>query len=125
METARWIVQILLAVAFFMVGIAKTTQPVDRLELRMAWVTRFPPTTVRVIGLLEVLAAIGLILPAATGILPILTPLAAVGLILTLLGSILIHARAGETAMLGANFVLLALAAFVAYGRFVLVSFTT
>jgi hypothetical protein len=71
------------------------------------------------IGLLEVLGATGLILPAVTGILPGLTPLAALGLALTMIGAMLTHLRRKELPMIAVNFVLLALAAFVVYGRYV------
>ena len=54
-----------------------------------------------------------------------LTPLAAVGLILTMVGAMATHASAGEYPAIGGNLVLLALAAFVAYGRFVLVPLTS
>ena len=123
MGTALWVVQGLLAVLFLMVGVMKITQPIEKLAVRMAWVTRFSPSIVRLIGALEVLAAIGLVVPALTGILPVLTPLAAVGLILTMVGAMATHATHGEYGNMAGNFVLLALAAFVAYGRFVLVPF--
>lgn len=121
MNTALWIVQILLALAFGMAGIMKATQPKEKLAQQMKWVEDFAPNTVKGIGTLELLAAIGLVLPALTGILPILTPLAAVGLVLTMIGAALTHLRRKETPMIAINAVLLALAAFVAYGRFVLV----
>jgi uncharacterized membrane protein YphA (DoxX/SURF4 family) len=124
MGTALWIVQVLLALAFFMAGLMKATQPHEKLGERMAWVKRFSPGTVRFIGVIEMLGAIGLIVPAVTGMLPVLTPVAAVGLVLVMLGAIVTHARAGENAMIVGNLILLALAAFVAYGRFVLVPLT-
>ena len=118
MNIALWIVQALLAVAFGMAGIMKLTQPKEKLAAQMGWVEDFAPTTVKGIGLLEVLGAIGLILPRLTGILPWLTPLAAIGLVLTMLGAIVTNLRRHENQMIVANVVLLALAAFVAYGRF-------
>ena len=118
MNIALWIVQALLAVAFGMAGIMKLTQPKEKLAAQMGWVEDFAPTTVKGIGLLEVLGAIGLILPRLTGILPLLTPLAAIALVLTLLGAIVTHLRRHENQMIVANVVLLALAALVAYGRF-------
>jgi uncharacterized membrane protein YphA (DoxX/SURF4 family) len=121
MNTAIWIVQILLALAFGMAGFMKLTQPREKLATNMAWVNDFASNIVKTIGGLELLAAIGLILPALTGILPILTPLAAIGLILTMLGASLTHFRRGEMPMIAVNLVLLALAAFVVYGRFVAV----
>jgi uncharacterized membrane protein YphA (DoxX/SURF4 family) len=126
MNTALWIVQILLALAFFMAGIMKATQPIDKLQERMEWVESLNPRTlVRIIGSLEVLGALGLILPALTGILPWLTPIAAGGLVLTMIGAIALHLRRGDTVShLATNFVLLALAAFVIYGRAVALPLT-
>ncbi len=123
MNTAVWIVQILLGLMFGMAGIMKMTQPKAKLQTNMKWVEDFAPNTVKGIGALELLAGIGLILPWLTGILPVLTPLAAVGLILIMVGAIITHIRRGEAPVTVINLVLLALAAFVAYGRFVAVPF--
>jgi len=122
MDIALWIVQILLALAFGMAGFMKFTKPIEELAKQMAYVTDFAPRTVRIIGILEMLAAIGLILPWATNILPVLTPLAAVGLVLTMIGAALTHFRRKEYSGIIFNVVLLALAAFVAYGRFMVVA---
>ena len=121
MNIALWIVQILLALAFAMAGIMKVTQPIDRLETRMGWVKDVGPRGVRLIGSLEILGAIGLIIPAVTGILPWLTPVAAVGFVLTMVGAMITHGRRGEYSGIGVNVVLLVLALFVVYGRFVIV----
>ena len=119
MNVVLWIVQILLALAFLMAGTMKATQPVDRLAVRMKWVNAMrPPQLVRLIGILEILAAIGLILPAITGILPWLTPIAAIGLVLTMIGAIIVHTRIGEGSRIAPNIVLLLLAAFIIVGRF-------
>lgn len=121
MNTVLWIVQIALALLFAMVGIMKVTQPVDRLEARMGWVKDVGSGVVRLIGSLELLGAIGLILPAVTVIWPWLTPVAAAGLALTMVGAMITHGRRGEYSSIGFNLVLLALALFVVFGRFVIV----
>jgi VIT1/CCC1 family predicted Fe2+/Mn2+ transporter len=121
MDTAVWIVQILVALAFALSGIGKLTQPREKLLARMAWVEDFSANQIRLIGLAEALGAVGIILPAVTGILPILTPIAAVGLVLVMLGAVGTHLRRGETPVIAVNVVLAALAAFVAYGRFIAV----
>ena len=118
MNTALWIVQILLALAFGMTGFMKVRPTREKLATSMGY---FSPNIVRTIGVLELSAAVGLILPALTGILPVLTPLAALGLVLTMIGAMLTHLRYGQRRMIATNLVLLALAAFVAYGRFVAV----
>src|SRR5713101_9138432 len=119
MNIVLWVVQILLALAFGMAGFMKVTRPIDRLETRMGWVKDIGPRGVRLIGSLEILGAIGLILPAVTGILPWLTPVAATGLALTMVGAMITHTRRGEYSGIGVNLVLLLLALFVVYGRFV------
>ena len=119
MDTALWILQVLLAVAFVGAGLMKLTQPKAKIAERMAWANDFSDTQVKLIGLVELLGAVGLIVPAITRILPILTPLAAVGLVLTMIGAALVHVRRGEIPMIVPNLVLLVLAAIVAYGRFV------
>ena len=122
MNIALWIVQILLALAFLMAGVLKASQPLDKLADRMKWVNAMrPPQTVRLIGILEILAAIGLILPAVTGIWPWLTPVAAIGLVLTMIGAMILHIRRGEFPLLRINTVLLLLAVFIVIGRFAVV----
>jgi uncharacterized membrane protein YphA (DoxX/SURF4 family) len=121
MNIALWIVQILLALAFGMAGIMKVTQPIDRLESRMGWVKDIGPRGVRLIGSLELLGAIGLILPAVTGVFPWLTPVAATGLALTMVGAMFTHGRRGEYSSIGINVVLLILALLVVCGRFIIV----
>ena len=122
MNTAIWIVQILVAIAFFMAGIGKLTQPKEALyERGMKYVEDFSANTIKIIGALEVAGAIGVIVPALLNILPQLTYVAAGGLVLTMIGAALTHIRRGEYPGIAINLILLALAAFVAYGRFVLV----
>ena len=93
MGIALWVVQVLLAAAFLVSGATKLSQPKEKLLKYMAWVEDFSQPTVRNIGALEVLGAIGIVLPALTGILPWLTPLAALGLVLTMIGAALTHLR--------------------------------
>ena len=118
MNVVLWVLQVVVALSFLMAGTMKLTQPLERLAQKMGWVKDFPPAVVRGIGLLEVLGAVGLVLPAATGILPWLTPLAASGLVLTMIGAALTHARRHEYPMIAGNAVLLALALVVAVARF-------
>jgi uncharacterized membrane protein YphA (DoxX/SURF4 family) len=121
MGVALWVAQGLLAVAFLGAGGTKLSQPKEKLAKNMAWVEDFSQGTVRLIGTLEVLGAVGLVLPALTGLLPWLTPLAALGLVLTMVGAIHTHLRRSENSAITVPVGLLVLAAFVAYGRFFLV----
>lgn len=119
MNTALWIVQILLALAFGAAGFMKLAQPKSvAYERGLKWVEDFSDGQLKLIGLVEVLGAVGLILPWALSVLPVLTPIAAAGLAITMLGAAYTHLRRGENPMILVNLVLLALAAFVAWGRF-------
>ena len=126
MNIALWILQGLLAIMFLMAGMMKATKSKDGLKEaageNMAWVDSVSASNVRLIGILEVLIALGLILPHLTGILSWLTPLAAVGFVCTMIGAAALHVQRGDGAQaIVTNIVFLLLAAFVAYGRFVLI----
>lgn len=120
MNTTLWIAQGILTTMFAMAGVMKSTQPIDKLmKSGLNWVERFPLSTVRIIGLSELLGAVGLILPLALGILPILTPIAAVGLSVIMVLAAVHHLKHKEHKAIVFNAVLFALAVFVAYGRFI------
>ena len=119
MNITLWIIAGLLAAAFAAAGLMKLAQPKAKLaESGMAWTEEFSEGQVKGIGAVEVLGAIGLILPAALGIAEILTPLAAAGLALTMVGATVVHARRGEKSNIPVTLILGALAAFVAVMRF-------
>lgn len=118
MNIALWVVAIVLAVVFLAAGLSKLVQSKEKLAPRMAWVEDFETGPIKTIGALEVLGAIGLVVPGVTGIAPILVPLAATGLALLMIGAIVVHARRGEKQAIPVNVVLLLLAVFVAWGRF-------
>jgi len=114
-----WIIAALLAVAFLGAGAMKLLRTKEQLKASgMGWTDDWSPGAIRAIGGLEVLAAIGLILPPALDIAPILAPLAATGLAVIMVGAIVVHSRRKETPMVIANVVLLVLAVVVAWGRF-------
>jgi VIT1/CCC1 family predicted Fe2+/Mn2+ transporter len=89
------------------------------------WADDFSPTNIRLIGLAEILGAIGVVLPAVVHMAPILVPLAATGLVLVMAGAAAVHARRNEPMNVAVNVVLIALAVFVAWGRFGPYSFTS
>lgn len=119
MNIVLWVVAVVLALAFLAAGAMKLSRPKAALaESGLGWVEDFSASAVKGIGAVEVLGALGLVLPAVTGIAPVLVPLAATGLALTMVGAAVVHARRGETPMIAVNVVLLLVAAFVAWGRF-------
>lgn len=122
MNTALWIVQILLAAMYGMSGIMKTFQTAKAKE-QFPWARNRSDGFVRFVGTSEILGALGLILPLATGILPGLTVLAAIGLtIIQLLAILTEHLPKKEYNVIPVNVILLALAVFVILGRWALFS---
>ncbi|MFV2017815.1 DoxX family protein [Micromonospora sp. LOL_023] len=119
MNIVLWVLAGLLAVTFLAAGLMKVSQPREKLvEKGMGFAADLPMGLVRTIGVLEILAAIGLILPAVTGIAPVFVPLAALGLVLMMIGAAIVHFRRTEYQSIVPNVVLLVLAAVVAWGRF-------
>ena len=119
MNITLWVVAIVLAVAYVLAGLMKTTKPKESLiQQGMAWAGDFSPGTIRFIGVAELLGAIGLVVPPLVGVAELLTPRAAAGLALTMALAAVVHGRRGEPQMIVVNAVLLLLAAFVAWGRF-------
>jgi hypothetical protein len=118
MNTALWIAQGLLAAVFVVVGVFKLVVPRERLLESQGWVEDFSGGNIKAIGAIEVLGAAGLILPGVTGIAPMLIPLAASGLALEQICAAVVHARRGEGQYILGNLVLLAIALFIAWGRF-------
>lgn len=118
MNVALWIVQGLLGGMFIMAGFVKSTQSKEKLAVKMPWVNDFSLTQVKLIGLSQLLAGLGLILPWLTGIATFLTPVAALGLGLVMISAAIYHLRKNEMKEIGVNLFILSLALFVAVGRF-------
>ncbi|WP_331725849.1 DoxX family protein (plasmid) [Streptomyces xanthophaeus] len=121
MNIALWIVTGVLAAAYLGGGVGKVIMSREKLASfgpSSRWVEDFSPGAVKAIGTLEVLAAIGLILPAVLDIAPVLVPLAALGLVLLMGGAVITRIRRHETKFMAVDLVYVVLAAFVAWGRF-------
>jgi uncharacterized membrane protein YphA (DoxX/SURF4 family) len=121
MNLALWIVTGLLAAAYLFGGAGKMILSKERLAAfgpSAKWTEDFSAGSIKAIGALEVLGAVGLILPAVLDIAPVLVPLAAVGLALIMVGAAVTRLRRHETKLMVADLVYLALAVFVAWGRF-------
>ena len=119
MNVVLWIIAGLLAAAFLAAGAMKLAQPRAKLAASgMAWAADYGDGAVKAIGALEVLGALGLILPAAFDVAPILVPIAAAGLALLMAGAVVVHLRRGESTAIGAPLVLAVLSLVVAVLRF-------
>lgn len=122
MNIALWAIAAVLAGAFAAAGFMKVTTPKEKLhENGMTYVEDFSAGQIKTIGALEVLGAIGLIVPAFVEGLEFLVPTAATGLLVTMIGAVIVHARRKES--FTPALVLGALAAVVAIGRFFVAPF--
>ena len=126
MNLALWIATGLLALVALSSGINKTFLPKEKLAKFPfgGWVEDFSVGFLKTIGVLEILAAVGLILPAVVDIAPVLVPVTAVCWVFVMIGAVIVHLRHGDVKPVLGNLIYLALAAFIAWGRFGPESFT-
>ncbi|MGH3750676.1 MAG: DoxX family protein [Micromonosporaceae bacterium] len=120
LDLVLWIAAGLLA-AVLLVSTSKMFVPREKMASvghAAEWVLDFSPGALRVIGTLELLAAAGLILPAVLGIAPVLVPVTATCVALLFVGAVTMRLRRGEKLTIVPDLVYLAIAAFVAWGRF-------
>lgn len=114
MNATLWILQILLALAFAAHGWLFLSPPPDIAVLMDASYSRGFQIFM---GIAEIAAAAGLILPGVTRILPQLVPAAAAGIVLIMIGAVGWHLMRSEFSSAAITLVLLAMAAFVAWMR--------
>jgi uncharacterized membrane protein len=116
MNAILWILQILLAVYFFITGVIHFIVP-PGLPEQLAWMYELSPGLHYISGGAEILGALGLTLPGLTRIQTRLTPLAAFGLVLVMIGALIWHFPRAEAPNMVMNLVLAGLLGFIAYGR--------
>jgi hypothetical protein len=126
MNIILWIAAGILALVALAGGITKTFIPKEKLEHHdgAAWTRGVSPAFVKTLGVLELLAAIGLILPAVVDVAPVMVPVTAACWVALMIGAIVTHARLDQFKLVLVNSVYLALAVFIAVGRFGPESFT-
>ncbi|MGH1564301.1 DoxX family protein [Mumia sp. DW29H23] len=120
MNLALWIITGLLATIFLVAGANKLFIPREKLAKAPGggWVNDVSPGFIKTLGALELLAAAGLVLPAALDIVPVLVPLAAVGVGVIMVGAAVVTSRRHEYAHALLNLTYLGLAVVVVWGRF-------
>lgn len=97
MFIALIILNSLLALMFLMAGTNKVLRDTDGLRaMGMNWVDNYSPLTVKGIGALEIVGALGLLLPVLLNIVPVLTVVAAAGLAVVMIGAAVVHVRLKE-----------------------------
>jgi uncharacterized membrane protein len=114
-KVAYWVIAGLLAAIYGFGGVKKLVQSQDQLRPMMGWVDAMPMSRVRMIGLVEVLGAVGVIVPALTGVAPGVAVAAAIGLALIQVGAFRLHLSRHELTDLPLNSALLVLAAAAAW----------
>ncbi len=121
MDTVITVMQVLLTLFATVAGLGKLIVPYDKLAKvsHAAWLNDFKPEHIRLISVLEVFAAVGLIVPLFLQSLTMLTTLAAVGLALVMAGAMATHLRRAEYWNMAGNLMWLGLALFVAYAKLV------
>ena len=120
MNLTLWIIASALAAVFVLAGGTKLLIPREKLAQAPGggWVNDFNAGFVKALGAVELLGAVGLILPAALDVAPVLVPLAAVGLAAIMVGAATVELRLQESKHVLVNLTYLALIAFVAIARF-------
>ena len=120
MNLALWIAAALLAAAFLLAGGTKLLMSRARIAASPGggWAMDFPSPFVKILGVLEVLGAVGLIAPAVTGVASILVPVAAsaIGVLMMAAGVVVLRRHESPHALVNLGYLLIAL--FVAIGRF-------
>ncbi|MGA4730399.1 DoxX family protein [Micromonospora taraxaci] len=119
MNLALWIAAGLLAAVALAGGVTKTFVPKEKLAAANGggWTADASVGFVKTLGILEILAAVGLILPAVLDIAPVLVPVTALCWVLLMVGAMITHLRYSEAKFIVVNLLYLAVAAFVAWGR--------
>ncbi|MGW4680987.1 DoxX family protein [Micromonospora taraxaci] len=119
MNLALWFAAGLLAAVALAGGVTKTFVPKEKLAAANGggWTADASVGFVKTLGILEILAAVGLILPAVLDIAPVLVPVTALCWVLLMVGAMITHLRYSEAKFIVVNLLYLAVAAFVAWGR--------
>ncbi len=112
-----WVMQILLAVILVWAAFMKLFKPAEAAAM-WPWVGQVPIAFAKFTGIVDLLGAAGLILPALLRRMPKLTPIAAIALIVLMVCASIFHIARGEAEAIGFNIVFGAIAAFIAWGRF-------
>jgi uncharacterized membrane protein YphA (DoxX/SURF4 family) len=126
MNTAAWVLQIVLAVIFLLHGLLFTVAygaAAKRMEARGRPPSSLPPALRQFIGVAELAAAFGLTVPPAVHVFSWLAPVAAAGLVLVMVGAAIFHARKSEFPAMAVTVFLGGLAAFTVFVRLQVVPF--
>jgi hypothetical protein len=111
-----WVSQGILSAILLWAAYAKLLQPLEETAQMLPW-AKDNPGLLKLTGVVELLGAAGIILPAALRIQPKLTILTAYGIIALMISAAAFHISRGEESLIGMNIFFLILALLVAWGR--------
>jgi hypothetical protein len=113
-----WVTQALLAATLIWAAAMKLFQPIEKLSAMWPWAGQVPVALVKFTGIIDLLGALGLLLPALLRIRPKLTPIVAVAIIVLMVCAGIFHTARGEASVIGVNIIFALMATFIAWGRF-------
>ncbi|WP_026621577.1 DoxX family protein [Ensifer sp. WSM1721] len=117
LQIGLWAAQVLVFAAFVLFGCMKFFMQVDQLAAMWVWPGEVPAWFLRLMGIIDFAGGAGVLLPALTRTQPRLTVLAALGCVLLQIAAMIFHLSRGEAAAIPLNIILLALSAFILWGR--------
>lgn len=117
LNIALWVAQVILAGSLIWASMLKLFQPIEKLSAMWPWTSQIPLTLVKFTGIIDLLGAMGLILPILLQVKPKLTPIAAICIIILMICASVFHIERGEASVIGVNIVFTIMAAFIAWGR--------
>ncbi|NSL91218.1 DoxX family protein [Chitinophaga sp. Mgbs1] len=113
-----WVLQVAVAAVMLMAAFMKLAEPISRLAASYPWMGQASPLFVRFMGAVDLLGALGLLLPGILRIRPALTAWTAAAIVLLMICAIIFHVSRGEGAVTGFNIAVALMAAVIAWGRF-------
>ena len=121
METLILVLQIGLTCVFLYFGSLKVFMPIEKIEKRVTWARDYSHSRLKLFGFLEILGALGLILPYNLDFYPILTPVAATALSMIMAGAAMVHLRRDEIKMILLNIFIIFLLAGVGFNTLLII----
>lgn len=117
LNVALWVAQLVLGASFIWAGMMKLFQPIEKLSEMWLWTSQVPVALLKLTGIVDLLGGIGLILPSLLRFMPKVVPMTAIAIVVLMVCASIFHIARGEASQIGANFVFVLIAAFIAWGR--------
>ena len=116
LNISLWGAQLILAI-FLLMGAIMKFMPIGKIAEMMPWTGEISPLFVRILGVIDLLGALGLVLPVVFRFKLNLTWWVALGIIALMICASVFHVVRGEASVIGFNVLLIVIAAFIVWGR--------